>query len=111
VEKSEWMQCVEPNSSRHHFPLPFVVNYNKRYPLLQTFFTEKSVDTMDRTDTLFFAYCARKKKFSFGLRNFFATLTPQKGGGVRKTGAILVKDGGLGNMRPMKGEQACALQN
>ena len=46
-----------------------------------------------------FCFLRKKKKISFGL-----TLEGE-------TGAILVKDGGLGNMRPMKGEQACALQN
>ena len=56
---------------------------------------------------------AREKIFFFGLRNFVAPHShyPERGGVWGETGAILVKDAGLENMRRAKGEPVCALHN
>ena len=61
-----------------------------------------------------FCSCARKKFFSLRTWKFFFCSThaiQKEGRKWGRTGAILVKDGGLGNMRRAKGEPVCALQN
>ena len=54
----------------------------------------------------------KKKNLPSDLEIFCITPTMLRtGGSLRETGAILMKDSGLKNMRQTKGEPVCALQN